>query len=426
MEVYESKEYKRGRTGYIMQSAFDYFISIMITDAFLAKLLTSIGISDALAGIIASFISFAFLFQLLSIALANRIRNTKYVVSAVDFLSQVCFISIYTVPFMNLSMELKSAITVILVIAAYMMKYVVSSIYFKWANSFVDPLHRAEFSAGKEIISLLGGIVFTLAMGYIVDAFDASGNTAGGFIFIAAVMLVLNILNFASFMMIPNEPHKEEKKAAPKGALFKNTFGNKSFRNVVIMTALWEIGRYSSYGFMGTFKTNDLLISVSTIQIINTAANIIRMIVSKPFGRFSDKFSYAKGFELAFAIAGTGFLLNFFTTPKTWWIIIIFTVLYYVSLAGTNQNSSNIMYSYVDSDYIVQAIAIKNSIAGVLGFAASLGASRILSWVQANGNTVFGIPMYGQQLLSGISFVIILIALLFTKLVIEKQKTMVQ
>ena len=54
---YYSPEYKRSRSAYIAQSAFEYLGSLLATGAFLAKLLTSLGISDALAGIIASFSS---------------------------------------------------------------------------------------------------------------------------------------------------------------------------------------------------------------------------------------------------------------------------------------------------------------------------------------------------------------------------------
>lgn len=422
--IFNTKEYKRARKAYVAQAAFEYFISILITDAYLAKLLTAIGISDSMAGIIASFTSFAFLFQLLAIGLTNRIKKTKTTVTIVDFLSQMFFIGIYAVPFLNLSVQAKSIITISLIIGAYMLKYIVSSIFFKWANSFVDPLHRAEFSAGKEIISLLGGIIFTLIMGYTIDAFNAGGNMAGGFIFATIVMLALNIANLVSLLMIPRDSSEcYEKKTFPKGDLWKKTFGNKSFCCILVMTALWEVGRYFSVGFMGTFKTTDLLISLSTVQIINTVSNLFRMVVSKPFGRFTDRFSYAKGFELGFAIAGAGFLINSFTTPKTWWLIAVFTALYYISMAGLNQNSYNILYKYVDNDYIVQALAIKNSIAGVLGFLASLAGSRILSYVQANENVVFGVKMYGQQLLSAISFVFIAVALIYTKVVIEKQHT---
>ena len=97
-----------------------------------------------------------------------------------------------------------------------------------------------------------------------------------------------------------------------------------------------------------------------------------------------------------------------------------------MSLAGINQNLYNITYSYVDSRYFVQASAIKNSIGGLCGFGASLVASRLLSAVQANGNTIFGITVYGQQVLSAISFVLMICAILYTKFVIEKQKVMIQ
>ena len=62
-EIFDSKGYKVSRTAYIAQSTFDYFISLLVTDAFLAKLLSSMGIADSVIGIISSLISFAFLFQ---------------------------------------------------------------------------------------------------------------------------------------------------------------------------------------------------------------------------------------------------------------------------------------------------------------------------------------------------------------------------
>lgn len=63
--------------------------------------------------------------------------------------------------------------------------------------------------------------------------------------------------------------------------------------------------------------------------------------------------------ELAMIIASVAFFTNIFTVPETKYFIIIYTVLYYVSLAETNQNSFNITYSYVDAKYTAQAMAIK-------------------------------------------------------------------
>lgn len=291
----------------------------------------------------------------------------------------------------------------------------------------MDPTHRGEYSAVKEMISLVGGIIFTLAAGYVIDYFESLNNLQGGFLFIAAAMLILNICNFISLYLIKNESKKQiaaEKK--PAREVLQNTLGNKSFINIIILTSLWDIGRYMTNGFLGTFKTSDLLLSVGTVQLINMVANLFRLFVSKPFGRFSDKTSYAHGFRMALTLAACAFAAIIFCTPNSRWCIVIFTILFNVSMAGIVQNNFNITYSYVKSDYIVQAMAIKQSIAGVIGFCASLIGSRILSGVQAAGNTFLGIPMYGQQLLAAISLVFILAAIIFCKVVIEKQKCMVQ
>jgi hypothetical protein len=49
-----------------------------------------------------------------------------------------------------------------------------------------------------------------------------------------------------------------------------------------------------------------------------------------------------------------------------------------------------------------------------------------LSAVQANGNRVLGIPMYGQQLLSALSLLVVVIAIFFNTFVIQKQVVMKQ
>lgn len=152
----------------------------------------------------------------------------------------------------------------------------------------------------------------------------------------------------------------------------------------------------------------------------------MRIAVSKPFGRFSDKRSFAAGMSVALVILAAGYLTLVFTTQKTWGLIALYTVLYAIAIAGLNQNSFNIAYSYVASDYITEALAIKNCIGGLCGFGASLLGSRILKYIQSNGNSIFGIHIYGQQLLGGISFLLVIAALAVMVFVVGKQKVMKQ
>ena len=44
--VFESKDYQRARSAYRWACAFEYFVALLVADAFLAKLLTALGMSD--------------------------------------------------------------------------------------------------------------------------------------------------------------------------------------------------------------------------------------------------------------------------------------------------------------------------------------------------------------------------------------------
>ena len=254
--------------------------------------------------------------------------------------------------------------------------------------------------------------------------YEGLGNINGAFLFIASVMPITAALNLASLMLIKDDGKKKE--GASLDGVIKETLGNRKFRKLVVMTILWNCAQYFSIGFMGVFKTKDLLLSVFAVQIINISGQIARMFLSVPFGIYSDKKGYAKGFELAAFIAATGFLINIFITKNLWFLIILQTLCYNVSQAGTNQNSFNITYNYVNPKYISQAMAIKNSIGGICGFVSALVAGKIVSHIRAADNMLFGLNVLPQQVLSVISFVLAMAVVLYIKLEIEKEKIKLQ
>lgn len=427
MADFNSPAYKRSRAAYIAQCTFDYFILLLVSDAFLAKLLTYIGISDAVIGIISSFVSMAFVIQIFSLLLVRARASRKTLCTVFEVSGVMFFFLLYLVPFIPVSTEIRTILVVLSVILAYASKYLVSSILFKWGNSCVEATHRGSYSATKEMISLITGIIFTTVVGYIIDRFEGIGNIEGGFLFLAVSILILNVCNLVSFLLIKkDDPSEKLESRVPLKTVLANTVGNKNFRSVILLTILWDVARYLSIGFMGVYKTNDLLLSVLAIQIINISGSFCRMLVSKPFGNYSDKHSYAKGFRMGLCIAAAGFFINMFTTPKLWYLIIPFTILYNCCFAGTNTNSFNIAYSYLDEKYITQGMAIKNCVGGLFGFASSILGGRILSYVQQSGNQLFGIQIYGQQILSFFSLLVIAAAIIYLYKVIEKQERKIQ
>jgi len=427
---FNSSAYKRSRWAYTIECGFEYFVSLLVTGSLLSKLLSAMGMNDALVGIISSFISLAFLFQLFSVFVVQRIVNTKRFVIIFHSLSQIFFMSLYLIPFLPFEYKHKELIVILSILAAYFGNYFVTSMIYQWGNSFVEPHKRARFSATKEMISLACGVVVTLTAGYVMDYFELIGRLDKGFIFAAVAIFIFAICDFICLMLIKNkikEPEEIKERASLKDVI-KNTLGNKKFINIAVLQILWDIGRYMTVGFIGTYCINEgeLNFNVGTVLLITNIGCAARFVVSRPFGRYSDKRSFAKGIELGLVFASLSFVISAFMSPATRYLFIAYTIFNNVCYAGISQNLLNITYSYVDSKYIAEAMAIKNSIGGIFGFGASLLASAILSGIQANGNTLFGLHVYGQQVLSVISFVILVAAIIFTRTVIEKQKVMVQ
>ena len=429
---FSSSAYRRSRTAYILYAMFEYFVSILLTDAFLAKLLSNVGFRDSEIGILSSFISLAFVFQVFSLLLVKKRGSKKTLIVVLTMVGQMLFLALYVLPFSGMDPQVRQVLVYVFIIGAYMSKYLVSTFLFQWANSYVDPYRRASYSANMQIISLIGGIAFSLSMGAVFNWFEETNNLMGGFFFLAAVILVSNLAVFLSLMLIKREKI-ENKESIPRkkfSDVLTNTFGNPNFRRLVVISILWKAAQYFTVGFMGTFKTdtlgNGLALSVLAVQAIAMVGSIVQLLMSRPFGKYSDRHSFASGFYLSMFFAIAAFLCNVFTTRETWFLVIGYTVLFAAGAAGNSKNAENMIYSYVNSNYIAEALALQNCISGVCGFLCSLLAGMLLDAIQKAGNTFLGIPLFGQQLLGLISAAICVLCVVYMRLTIMKEKVIKQ
>ena len=426
-DIYKSGEYGASRRAYTFECMFEYFITLLVADAFIAKLLKYFGASDALCGVVSSFISLSFLFQIFSVLVMGRIRNTKRTAVIFHTAAQFLFSCLYLIPFLPIGNGAKTGVFIACILLAYFGNYFVTSLIYKWGNSFVDPHKRASFSSTKEMVSLFSGMFVSLGLGYAIDRLDESGDQTHGFLLSSVCMFIFCAYDLVCLLLIKNENKEEKKEKPPKlSEIMKNTLGNKNYVSTVILKCLWWGAMYTTIGFLGTYKQEELFYTLAQIQLINILGCFGRFAVSKLFGRFSDKHGFVRGIQLALIIAAVSFTVNMFTAPDTRWLIIIFVLLYNISQAGTWQNMINITYAYVDVKYFVQAAALKDCIAGVFGFLCALGSGKLLSAIQNNGNMIFGVRVYAQQVQSAVSLCFVIAALIFAQIALSHKKTMLQ
>jgi hypothetical protein len=204
--------------------------------------------------------------------------STKKIVMLFDVISQMLFAFIYFVPFVPIDPNAKKLIVVASIMISQVCKTMVITLYYKWGNSYVHDEKRAQFSAMKECISLITGIVFVAVVSFVFDKFKAFDNTEGGLLFIACTMAVLNVANYISFALIKDEPKRErESMRVPTKEVIGHIASNKIFRNYVLINMFGATTGAFISGFLGVYKIQELGMSLFLVQVINIVADFFRM-----------------------------------------------------------------------------------------------------------------------------------------------------
>lgn len=419
-DIFNSKGYRRSRFAYVVQCAVEYMVTLLLTDSFLAKLLLYLGLDDATIGIVSSLLNFAFLVEFLVIPFISRFHSYKRFVIVVDTVSVLTYFAVYMLPFLRVSPTLMKVLVYLLVAGGPVLRCIINSMYYPWANAFVRPGERASFSAVKEIVSLVVGIIISLAAGYLMDSFEARGDLRRAFLLFGGCILAAALLNLVTLLLIDDvkaEHPGGEKKSSGLAALLKS---NRRYRQTIISDCLHYIAINLTLGFLGTFKTVELGFSVWQVQLFTSVSFLVRIAISMPLGRYSDRHSFASGYSLAQFLALGAFLLLVFTTPERRWLMVAFTILYQVSLAANEQNRLNILYDYVPAETFVPALAFKNFFVGTVSMSAAVVGGRLLNLIQSHGNHFAGLPLYGQQVLALISCLFLLACIVFNSLTLVR------
>lgn len=421
METQNRDEYALSRFLYILEAALEYFISLLVTGAYLAKITSAIGMSDTLTGILTSFVSLGFGFQIIAVFLANK-RPVKRWVTLLHCLNQLAFALIYFIPLAPISHEMKNFLFVAFLLIGYILTNVVNSPKINWFMSLVEDKRRGAFTANKEMVSLIGGMIFSFSMGYVIDNLESAGNINGAFIVCGVSIFILMLLHSATLIFSKEKP-VEANEACSVKQLLKELLTDKNLFKVILVSVLWSVVNYASTPFYGSYQIKELGFTMTFVSILSAAYAIVRTIFSRPMGKFADKYSFAKMLNICFSIALAGFIVNIFTVPANGKVLYtVYYMLYAVAMAGINSATINLIYDYVDKEKRTGALALKSTICGFGGFFTTLIVSPLVSYVQRNGNRLFGINIYAQQIVSVISSILLVVLLVYMNTTVKHLK----
>ena len=408
----------RGQRLYVVQAALEHLVSLLVSGSFLATLTRELGFSDSLTGILSAVISLGCLFQLLSVFLRRRVKTVVVVFSAVN---QILFLLLYVIPLGGGGKPLKTTAFVVLILLAYLIYNWIHPKKFNWLMSTVDNARRGTFTAGKEIVSLVAGIAFSFGMGTLVDRLSAAGNIKTAFALCAVVLAVLMVGHTLSLVFVPEKDDTSSPRSLKKSMhlLVHNT----ALRRTIVVSALYNIAAFSARPFFGSYEIKELGMSLGLISLLSMAGSVSRIAVSHLWGRYADRRSFAAMIEKCLLVLDLAWLCVMLATPANgMWMFLGYYVLNGIAMGGINSAQANLIYDCVPRSECADALAISYAITGVAGFATTLGVSPLVDRIQQNGNTLFGLPIYAQQVMVALALAVTVIAVIYTRVALIRSK----
>nr|WP_300816504.1 MFS transporter [uncultured Acetatifactor sp.] len=402
-------KYRRTRILYILQADFEYFISLLVAGSFLAAVTAQLGISDSLTGVISAIISLGQAFQLLSIFIRKNIKRKVVLFSAMN---QLVFMCLYVIPLTGLPPGWKTALFIGAVTLAYFLYNIVHPKKIDWFMSMVEDGNRGRYTSVKEMVSLLTGMVFSYVMGSMSDYYRSIGRIRKSFAICAGVIFVLTVLHTLTMVLAAE---KEEREGVSSGTGRGGRFGIIRDRNVLRVTAvlvIWHAANYVAVPFYGSYQIKELGFGLKYVSILGILYSSVRILFSFVWGAYADRRSFARMMRACMAVAAVGCLINVFTVPENGKLFFTtYYVCYAIAMAGIGNAAMNVVFDYVDASKRADALAVTQVVAGICGFATTLLASPLVTYVQDNGNMFLGMHVYAQQILSLLSCVLYLLAI---------------
>ena len=418
--IEQKDKYKKSRFLYIIEAALEYFISLLVVGAYLAKVTTAIGLSDHVTGILTSFVSLGCGFQIVAIFLNKR--SVKSWVTILHSLNQLFFALIYLVPFFKIGKTLKAIFFIAFLLLGHIINNIVHSPKINWYMSLVDDDKRGRFTANKEIVSLIGGMIFSFVMGTVIDHYEAVGDNQSAFIVCGLSIFVLMILHTLTLIFSKEKPCENVEKSNTKamlGALIRD----KGLFKVILVSVLWYIANYTATPFYGTYQIKELGFSMTFVSLLAGLHAICRSVFSFPMGKFADKYSFKSMLNICFTIMVVAFSLNAFTVPSNGKVMYtIYYLLYAIAMAGIGSSTINLIYDYVPHEKRIGALALNGTLSGFAGFFSSLIMGSLVAYIQENGNMLFGINVYAQQVVSIIASILILVTIVYMNTALKKRR----
>lgn len=414
--------YKRSSRLFILFFALEYMLGLVVNTTYLAKLATYIGMSDASTGTLISLFSYGTFFQLIALSMPKWGGGNKRLCLIITVLNRILCIALYVIPFFALSKGTATSLFVITSVIAIAASGAIGPLKSVWFANLAKEGERGVLHAKNEIVSLILGMIISLALSSVMDYCEALGKIETAFIIYIIVMLLMSAASIVTMIFIKERPDNSPKTSlVPK---MKEALRNINLRYMLPFHALMGAAFATTVPFLSTYQISDLKFSMVFISILSIIVTVVRSSLTLPIARLGDTRSFISSLNIGFSMHIASFVICMFTVPENGAVMyVFFSIFSAVGYASTASGPQNLLFDYIPYTMRTEALTLFNVVWGAAGMLASLAVTPLVNYIQGNGNTfLFFEHVYAQQILAFISIIIFVITVLYMNLVIARLK----
>ena len=255
-------------------------------------------------------------------------------------------------------------------------------------------------------------------MGAVIDRLAESGEIKTAFILSAAVIFNFTLLHTLTLIFTVEKETSDSKNGNFLTGI-RELVKNKNVLKITGVFVLYNISNFASVSFYGTYQINELALSLKTVSVLVILGSISRILVSRLWGKYADRKSFAEMTEKCFIYLGVAQLCALFAVPKNGAAMFALYYFFYgVAMGGINSALINLIFDYVAPEKRSDSLAITQAVSGVAGFLTTVCLSPLVTLIQKGNNTIFGVNIYAQQLCTLISLLFTALSVIYVKKVI--------
>lgn len=277
------------------------YYQICIFGAPRTKFLLALGATPFDFGLLASLGAITMAFQLLSAALANRVKHRKPIWIALFLLHRLVYAGVLITPLLFKAGRARIWWVVGVMFVHNALVHLGDPMWFSWMSDLVPSKTFNRRWGGRQRFITTGSILSGLLIAVSFGWFERADLVVLGFIILGSIAILLGLVDICMFLSVPEPPHHREPAMTIRQALAE-PLKDPEFRPFMLFRAYWHFAMMIAAPFFQLYMVRELGYSVATVQLLFVLHGVGLALASGFWGRLCDLFGYRPVLQIMVSI----------------------------------------------------------------------------------------------------------------------------